>query len=137
MQFKKIKKNVQVYKELPYKLNQVINVIGFLSVDPSLSVIHDSEEMADDLEKQTHHPPASLVPRLHAVKIVEEIKKPITEAASIFSKAESIRGDLRLVLSQLLFGDEIAADYLICHLISSVYALFLKFDAFTMESNCH
>lgn len=77
--------------------------------------------MANDPERQTHHPPASIVPRLHAIKILEENNPRIPEASSIFSKAASVRGDLRMVLSQLLFGDEIAADYLICHLISSVY----------------
>ena len=109
-------------------MNQVIDIVGFLSLDPSLSGTHDSEEMADDLEKQTHHPPASIVPRLHAIKVVEESNRCISDSDSIFSKAESIRGDLRMVLSQLLFGDEIAADYLICHLISSMYKfIFLQY----------
>jgi hypothetical protein len=108
-----------VYKEYPYKINQVIEIVGFLSLDPNLSETFDSEDMASDLERQTHHPPASIVPRLHAVTIANEINEyPVS--TDIFSKAEGIRGDLRIFLSQLLFGDEIAADYLICHLISSV-----------------
>ncbi|XP_001600675.2 mini-chromosome maintenance complex-binding protein isoform X1 [Nasonia vitripennis] len=112
---------IKVYKEYPVKLNEVIDIVGFISLDPNLSEIHDSEEMANDPECQTHHPPASIVPRLHAIKILKENNPRIPEASSIFSKAASVRDDLRMVLSQLLFGDEIAADYMICHLISSVY----------------
>lgn len=110
---------------MPYKLNQVIDIIGFLSLNPCLSESYDSEETdhETDLERQTHNPPASIVPRLHAIKISDEKSLYTLEPASIFSKAESIRGDLRMVLSQLLFGDEIAAEYLICHLISSVYVV--------------
>lgn len=87
-----------------------------------LSRIHTSDDMMDDAEVQTHNPPASLVPRLHAVKIVEqkETEAERIGAREMFSKAESIRSDLHMVLSQLLFGDDLAADYLICHLISAV-----------------
>ncbi|XP_011494485.1 PREDICTED: mini-chromosome maintenance complex-binding protein [Ceratosolen solmsi marchali] len=111
---------VKVYKEYPQKLNQIIDIVGFLSLDPNLGETVDSDEMLSDLERQTHHPPASIVPRLHAIKIVNEISE-YSDNSGIISMAEGIRGDLRMILSQLLFGDEIAADYLICHLISSVY----------------
>ncbi|XP_058797024.1 mini-chromosome maintenance complex-binding protein isoform X2 [Phymastichus coffea] len=111
---------VKVYQNMPYKLNQVIDIIGFLSLDPTLSEIYDSPNMTE-LEQQIHHPPASIVPRLHAIKIIDEKSKYIVEQTNIFSKAECIREDLRRVLSQILFGDQVAADYLICHLISSVY----------------
>lgn len=94
--------------------------MGFLSLDPNLAQNHNSEEMENDLETQTHCPPASIVPRLHAIKIVET-SKMVPGSNDIISKAESIRGDLKILLTQLLFGDEIAAEYLICHLISSVY----------------
>lgn len=113
---------VQSYKEFPGKINKVIDIVGFLSLDPNLSFVHDSEVMADNMELQTHNPPASMVPRLHAVKITEEVDTTIPDA-ELISKAESIRGDLRVVLTQLLFGDELAADYLICHLLSSVYVM--------------
>lgn len=35
---------------------------------------------------------------------------------------EEIRKDLMKVLTQFMFGDETAADYVLCHLISNVYA---------------
>lgn len=57
----------------------MIEIIGFLSVDPALSgefqresetenaILEPQSEM--DVEKITHNPPPSLVPRLHAVYV--------------------------------------------------------------------
>lgn len=86
-----------------------------------LSTIRASEDEMNEAEINTHNPPASLVPRLHAVKIVELNKSEITNLPEIISKAQLIRGDLHIILSQLLFGDHLAADYLICHLLSAMY----------------
>ncbi|XP_014215914.1 mini-chromosome maintenance complex-binding protein [Copidosoma floridanum] len=112
---------VKVYKESPFKLNQIVDIIGFVSLDLTASYNYSSDEIDNSMEMQTHHPPASLVPRLHAVKVTKELNNRFPDAAEVLATAESVRGDLRVVLTQLLFGDEIAADYLICHLISSVY----------------
>ncbi|XP_014608335.1 PREDICTED: mini-chromosome maintenance complex-binding protein [Polistes canadensis] len=112
---------VKIYDETTHlKLNQIVDIIGFISLDPTLSVINNSEEM-DDVEMNTHNPPVSLVPRLHVVKITVLIKHEVENAPLIISRAQAIRGDLHLILSQLLFGDQLAADYLICHLLSSIY----------------
>jgi len=104
-------------------LNQIIDVIGFISLDPLLSTIHGSDDEMNEAEIHTHNPPASLVPRLHAVKIIELTKPKIVNAPEIISKAQLIRSDLHIILSQLLFGDNLAADYLICHLLSIMYIL--------------
>ncbi|XP_033207989.1 mini-chromosome maintenance complex-binding protein isoform X2 [Belonocnema kinseyi] len=113
---------VKIYENKDsHKLNEVLDIIGFLSLDPLHSAIHDSEDYMDDMEIQTHHPPASMVPRLHAVKVIPLAKNEIFNDPQLISKAECIRGDLQMVLGQLLFGDQLAADYLICHLISSIY----------------
>ncbi|XP_028045441.2 mini-chromosome maintenance complex-binding protein [Monomorium pharaonis] len=113
---------VKVYDGMILKLNQVIDVIGFISLDPTLGTIHssDNDEM-DEAEVHTHNPPASLVPRLHAIKINELSKPTITNNPEIISKAQLIRSDLHIILTQLLFGDTLAADYLICHLLSTIY----------------
>ncbi|KAF7990707.1 hypothetical protein HCN44_000512 [Aphidius gifuensis] len=112
---------VKIYDEsAQYKLNQILDIIGFISLDPMLSQVSNFDDMMEDAEIQTHHPPASIVPRLHAMKITE-IKKNNNINQEIISKAQTIRGDLHMVLSQLLFGDSLVADYVICHLISSVY----------------
>lgn len=99
-------------------MNQTLDIIGFISLDPMLSQVSNFDDTMEDAEIQTHHPPASIVPRLHAIKITE-VKNNNTNP-EIMSKAQNIRSDLHMVLSQLLFGDSLVADYVICHLISSV-----------------
>lgn len=101
-------------------MNQIIEVIGFISLDPFLNIIDDSDEMImTEAEITVHHPPASLIPRLHAIKIIHSTKD-IKIVPQVMSKVKLIRNDLHLILSQLLFGDHLAADYLICHLLSSM-----------------
>lgn len=117
---------LQIYDEIILKLNQVVDVIGFISLDPILSTIHGSDDEMDEAEIQTHNPPASLVPRLHAVKIIELTKPKIINAPEIMSKAQLIRSDLHIVLSELMFGDDLAADYLLCHLLSTMYIFYLN-----------
>lgn len=58
------------------KLNNMVEVIGFLSVDPALSGEFQPERnplleptSETDVETITHNPPPSLVPRLHAVYV--------------------------------------------------------------------
>lgn len=111
---------VKIYDGAALKLNQVVDIIGFISLDPMLSTINSEDEM-NVAEVNTHNPPASLVPRLHAIKLIELTKSEIVNAPEIISKAQLIRGDLHIILSQLLFGDHLAADYLICHLLSTIY----------------
>lgn len=112
---------VKMYEEPSLKLNDTIEIVGFISLDPLLSVVRDADDTMTEAELSVHHPPASLVPRLHAIKIIHLAKQSIPVASQIISKAELIRSDLHLILSQLLFGDHLAADYLICHLLSSIY----------------
>nr|XP_033325694.1 mini-chromosome maintenance complex-binding protein-like isoform X1 [Megalopta genalis]XP_033339936.1 mini-chromosome maintenance complex-binding protein-like isoform X1 [Megalopta genalis] len=111
---------VKIYEDAAMKLNQIIEVIGFVSLDPLLSTCNMDETMTE-AELNVHHPPTSLVPRLHAVKLIQPLEAEIERAPDIMSKAKLIRSNLHLVLSQLLFGDHLAADYLICHLLSSIY----------------
>lgn len=86
-----------------------------------LNTINCSEDEMNEVN--THNPPASLVPRLHAIKIALT-KSEIVNAPEIISKAQLIRSDLHIMLSQLLFGDHLAADYLICHLLSMMYVFY-------------
>lgn len=100
----------------------MVEVVGFLSTDPILShpSYHNGED-DNEMEIQTHNPPPSLVPRIHCVdfrKITD--CNPLVNVYDLSTEMETLRKDLHLVLTQLLLGDELAADYLICHLISSV-----------------
>ncbi|XP_067000687.2 mini-chromosome maintenance complex-binding protein isoform X3 [Anabrus simplex] len=120
---------IKVYNEETdkYALNDVLEVVGFISLDPALGCdVSEGDEDAMDIEAQAHNPPTSLVPRLHAVAIrkLQHCNPLVTKnlnADEVLESADSVRKDLRLVLSQLLMGDDLAADYLICHLISSIY----------------
>lgn len=89
-------------------------------MDPFLNGVHYSDEFMTQSEIIVHHPSPSLVPRLHAIKIIQPTKQDIKINSQIMSKAELVRSDLHLILNQLLFGDHLAADYLICHLLSSM-----------------
>lgn len=44
----------------------------------------------------------------------------LVSAEDVREMAKVVKQDLRLVLSQVLLGDHLAADYFICHLISTV-----------------
>lgn len=110
---------VKTYDGATLKLNQIIDIIGFISLDPMLNTINCSEDEMNEVH--THNPPVSLVPRLHAIKLITLAKSEIVNAPEIISKAQLIRSDLHIILSQLLFGDHLAADYLICHLLSTIY----------------
>jgi hypothetical protein len=134
------------------KLNDVIEVFGILSTDPSMAVFHDhsfSPVMGDGLEAsiaanqmmddgmQTEHlaknPPPSLVPRLHAVIIRKLdhsnpcLPASITTGCSVADGTSlhdvgQLREEILAVLEHALVGDRLAAEYLLCHLVSSVYS---------------
>lgn len=108
-------------------LNTLVDVVGFLSVDPALDGTYDEGDgFIEESERQATNPPPSLIPRLHAISVK---KLPhinpyfdLSEHGIIEEqRAEEAFKDLRLALSQCLFEDTIAADYLIAHLISTVH----------------
>lgn len=52
----------------------MVEVVGFLSLDPALSCMTGEDEMSsmdqdNQAERMQHQPPASLVPRLHVLSI--------------------------------------------------------------------
>uniref|UniRef100_U5EXQ7 Mini-chromosome maintenance complex-binding protein n=1 Tax=Corethrella appendiculata TaxID=1370023 RepID=U5EXQ7_9DIPT len=109
-------------------LNTIVDVIGFLSIDPALDgSTNDQFEDIDDATVQATNPPPSLIPRLHAIYIenlahtnpllyidVMALPLPSNLATEIFTNIMNL-------LTQCLFGDKIAAEYLFCHLVSTVY----------------
>ncbi|XP_058834736.1 mini-chromosome maintenance complex-binding protein [Topomyia yanbarensis] len=107
------------------KLNTLVDVIGFLSVDPALDGSTDQiEDFEDEMsEHHTTHPPPSLIPRIHAVSVLNlKHGNPLLPISSDQSTCNSaIWKDIQNLLTQCLFEDKIAADYLLCHLISTVY----------------
>lgn len=111
-------------------LNTVVDIVGFLSVDAVLDgTNHEIYEFEEMTEIQAANPPPSLIPRIHAILIEPaQHSNPLVPQTTL----DGITGfddhsclelfkDIQLVLTQCLFGDTIAAEYLMAHLISTVY----------------
>ncbi|KAJ6647912.1 Mini-chromosome maintenance complex-binding protein, partial [Pseudolycoriella hygida] len=122
---------VKIYNDFDdLVLNTVVDVVGFLSVDAVLDgKNYDLNEFDVITEVQAANPPPSLIPRIHAilVKPVNHINPLVLQTSfdEITDFDERTRmelcRDIQLVLTQCLFGDTIAAEYLMAHLISTVY----------------
>ncbi|KAL5277760.1 MCMBP family protein [Megaselia abdita] len=120
---------VKVYSDLDsHTLNSVVDVIGFLSVDPAMDISTADVEMNEDIDGiLAANPPPSLIPRIHAVAIRRlKHSNPLLDT-SLHNFEEHplsfdvVYKDLLIVLTQCLFGDTLAAEYLLAHLISTVY----------------
>uniref|UniRef100_A0A8D8C789 Mini-chromosome maintenance complex-binding protein n=2 Tax=Culex pipiens TaxID=7175 RepID=A0A8D8C789_CULPI len=115
---------VKLYSNLEEStLNSLVDVVGFLSVDPALDGSTDQMEDEDELsEHQATHPPPSLIPRIHAISVqkLKHVNPLVQEPASPLETSDIWR-DIQNLLTQCLFGDRIAAEYLFCHLLSTVY----------------
>lgn len=121
---------IKIYKDFDkYSLNTVIDVIGFLSVDPSLDAgSMEVDNFDNSTEMQAQNPPPSLIPRLHAV-VVQNLShvNPLIDMCLTQTDNEdfnmlSVQKDLRMLLTLCLFNDDLAADYFLSHLISTVYS---------------
>ncbi|XP_065184738.1 mini-chromosome maintenance complex-binding protein-like [Sycon ciliatum] len=138
---------VKVYEDIEsYRVNEMVEFVGVLSVDPALasdSYTHSAAEVGMDVdtakEDAAHAPPPSIVPRLHCI-VVRRLphSNPLLPAetsafkevsAEALSNASACREELRQQFSALLAGDQLAAEYLLLHLVSTVYA---RHDASTM-----
>lgn len=113
-----------------FVLNTVVDVIGFLSVDAVLDgTNHEVFEFEELNEVQAANPPPSLIPRIHAVSIEHVLHlNPLVPQSAFdetigFDEHKSLElfKDIQVVLTQCLFGDTVAAEYLMAHLISTVY----------------
>ncbi|KAJ3610239.1 hypothetical protein NHX12_022333 [Muraenolepis orangiensis] len=137
---------VKVYENCDgFKLNDTLEVYGILSVNPALSALADEKDVSSSLvvdpaesmqtaeELRVHSPPASLVPRLHLLHAQRlphnnpllPPAAPEDSAASLastLSEMASVRTELLAYFTRLLLGDVLAAEYLLLHLISNVYA---------------
>lgn len=126
---------VKIYDvpEGTFSVNDVVEFVGVISLNPLLAQI--PLEGTDDVfaqferkEMETKNPPASLVPRLHVLhhtKLASYanplLPRQLDLTQAMRSEAAACRQQLRGCLTKLLLGDSLAADYLICHLVSRVY----------------
>ncbi|XP_034040534.1 mini-chromosome maintenance complex-binding protein [Thalassophryne amazonica] len=137
---------IKVYEEGDsFKLNDALEVYGILSVSTAFSALADEKEASSSSllepaecmetveEQRVHSPPASLVPRLHMIYAKPLLhNNPLLAAATVDHSGvpesltpremASVREELLTYLTHVLLGDALAAEYLILHLISSVYA---------------
>jgi len=102
------------------KLNDLIEVIGILSLDPTMSVIIENDE---EMGNSPIVPPPSLVPRIHVVKYNHlSHNNPLLPASPPFPPLHEVaRIELLTILTSCLLGDKLAAEYLLLHLISKIY----------------
>ncbi|KAG5886571.1 hypothetical protein JTB14_011283 [Gonioctena quinquepunctata] len=131
--------HLKVYKDQEgLKLNEVYEFIGFLATDAVMDPVLNKDD-ENSMEFNTLHPPTSLVPRIHCVsytKLVNQnplLRNETDPADSV--KLDVIRKELLVLLKQLLLGDDLAAEYLLLHLISEVYARrnFLPLGKFSLN----
>ncbi|XP_064382402.1 mini-chromosome maintenance complex-binding protein-like isoform X2 [Halichondria panicea] len=137
---------VKVYSDFDsFKVTSMVEFIGVLSVDPSLACFESTtSEGVDSLinpvggetaaERKAHSPPPSLIPRLHTITarfithscplLPRELSPPVNNS-SILSQLScdvSVVRQMTLdLLTRTLLGDSVAAEYVLLHLISSVY----------------
>ncbi|XP_063238088.1 mini-chromosome maintenance complex-binding protein [Bacillus rossius redtenbacheri] len=102
---------LKVYDGERFRLNDVVEVVGFVSASPATG---------------EGDAPCPGVPGLHCVAVrrlthCNPLWSAIAEREAVFEGAESVRQELHMLLSGLLLGDTLAAEYLLCHLLSSVY----------------
>ena len=113
---------VKVYDEdMEIKVNDIFEFIGILSLE-SLS----TENHEDFTES---HSFTSFVPRLHCVAINKLYhSNPLLdnifmekEIFDFMNNACDVRQEIITFLKKALLGDELAAEYLLCNLVSNVY----------------
>lgn len=126
---------MKLYDDVSFSLNDVIEIVGILSVDPSLArqnANSDNNEMEfmDVEEDAARCPPPSLVPRLH---VLTARKMPHTNPLlpgdvvesdttnGIVADMRETREVLRKILEEAFLGDALTAELMVCHLVSSVY----------------
>lgn len=122
-----------------FKVASMVEFVGILSVSPSLACFdHNSSDPDQDLllnpfaaegaaERKAHSPPPSLVPRLHCIlSRTLSHSNPLVTSGSLpllkDSSAVGVARELALsVLTEVLLGDRLAAEYTLLHMLSSVY----------------
>lgn len=128
------------------KLNEMVEFVGVYSIDPALATFTMGETTTTDeemvswpsagqnqQETAAHNPPTSVVPRIHCLfhrvlPYVNPLLPAIKESevytdfvSSLKSDIVSIRSEILQLLTKLLHGDVVAAEFLLLSLISRVY----------------
>lgn len=114
---------VRVYSnENEVKLNEIYEFVGLLSLNPLLSHENIEGDDKESVEFQTHNPPPSLIPRLNCITFKKiKVRNPLISNDVDISKVLYARKELKILFTQILLGDDIAAEYLLCYLLAGIY----------------
>ncbi|GAM18325.1 hypothetical protein SAMD00019534_015000 [Acytostelium subglobosum LB1] len=124
------------------KMNEIVEFVGVVSkfsvpeTHTTPSELDKLMPMMDIVDDQTATIPESIAPRLHAIsyRVLDQYMYP-TQTQLPFSNAQQqqrppqppqqelqqTRRELVQYIQQHLLGDQLAAEYLLCHLLSKVY----------------
>ncbi|KAM6130306.1 mini-chromosome maintenance complex-binding protein [Phoenicopterus ruber ruber] len=99
-----------------FKVNDVLEVYGILSVDPVLSIVNNEERDASALdpmecmdtaeEQRVHSPPASLVPRIHVI-LAQKLQHINPLLPACLNEEESKTSDITKKLKFVKNGEKI------------------------------
>jgi hypothetical protein len=126
---------VRIYDSAEALLNQLVEVIGFI-YPSAVTTPMETEDFGDEIEQ----PPPYVI---HAISFKEQAhNNPLMLHGLSESTTEdftALHSDIHRFLTQFLFGDEIGAQYLLCHLISNIYARVNDeaLGKFTLNLICH
>jgi hypothetical protein len=123
------------------KVNSLVEFVGILSTDPTLvdfetghNELGEDDPFSSELlpERLSHHPPPSLVPRLHCLYATPlhhfnpllSGSLPSTVTQEVLTEqgcnVKLCRDTLIDILTVMCQGDVLAAEYILLHLLSSV-----------------
>jgi hypothetical protein len=124
---------VRIYNNSEVILNSLVEVVGFLYSTQNTPM--DTDDFGDEIDQL---PPYVI----HAVVFKEQPHNNPLLLHGVESSLEDtlmLQNDIHRLLTQFLFGDEIAAQYMLCHLISNIYARVNDeaLGKFTLNLICH
>ncbi|XP_049858770.1 mini-chromosome maintenance complex-binding protein-like isoform X2 [Schistocerca gregaria] len=107
---------IKIYEKqsATFSLNDVIEVAGFIGFDSSNDDTNEGTDVRSDI---IIHALA-----VRGLKHCNPLLPPVINTDELFASAEAVRIDLLEILKEFLLGDRLAAEYILCHLISTVYA---------------
>lgn len=127
---------VKIYDKCEVLLNELVEIVGFIYPNSTSSSSMEIDEFGDEVDQQLP------LYTIHAIKCSFKVhNNPLLDITTAQDSQDMIflHGDIHRFLTQFLFGDEIAAQYMLCHLISKVYARVNDepLGKFTLNLLCH
>ena len=102
-----------------FEINEMFEFVGFLSLNTE-SCTNVLASLENDMENQEQNPPPLIIPRIHCVswKTILHNNPLVPDIPLDTERVPVLKKELLTILTQLLLGDALAAEYLLYHLIS-------------------